>query len=155
MFSRVQKPRMPVAQGLGHSRVIAATTIADRCRQSDATPTPPLRRSLLKRFFVRWSPHIPGVIYTRRNFDGPMTTCDYKAVELPENGSCGGYIRPGWNVNQLCRGRRLTNRRIAHYARLGWYSAEFRQARRELAERKQTMREGNFVHTEGRLIFSP
>jgi hypothetical protein len=42
----------------------------------------------------------------------------------------------------------LTDARIEHYRKLGWYSAEQRQARR-------ARRKGNYVLDGDRLIYSP
>lgn len=63
-----------------------------------------------------------------------------------------------WNVGKLVRGAKLTDKRISFYAKRGWYSAEFRNARRELMRGKQarqSKREGSFLNDGGRLIYSP
>ena len=65
-------------------------------------------------------------------------------------------IRSGWNVGHLLRGKPLTDTRIRHYERLGYYDAGFRAARREMWQRRKTRREGNFeTAADGRLIFRP
>lgn len=60
-------------------------------------------------------------------------------------------------------GRLLTDRDIAKYERQGYYTSEFKEARRELMERKavkrkarETRREGNFlVFSDGHKVYSP
>ena len=48
----------------------------------------------------------------------------------------------------------LTDRKIEKYAADGWYSEEFRKARRELRNKKK--RVGNFLECQdGRFIYSP
>lgn len=49
------------------------------------------------------------------------------------------------------RGRLLTDRDIEKYERMGYYSAEFKEARRALWAKRKT----NFVSREGRLIYCP
>jgi len=63
-----------------------------------------------------------------------------------------------WNESRLRLGSPLTDKRIAKYAREGWYSADFRLARRELwakQAQKRAKREGNFDIVDGRLIYRP
>lgn len=56
-------------------------------------------------------------------------------------------------------GRRLTDKRIAHYQNLGFYSDAFHQARRALMQKKAAQRQardGNFILApDGRRIYSP
>lgn len=69
-----------------------------------------------------------------------------------------GHIRPSWNVTRMILRKRLTDRKIAQYEREGYYSPEIKAARRELwAKRaaKRAQRDGNFIVSEGRPIFSP
>ena len=68
-------------------------------------------------------------------------------------------IRSSWNEARLSVRKRLTDRKIAEYERRGFYSEEYREARRELwakqAAKRQSLRNGNFVERDGRLIYSP
>lgn len=68
-------------------------------------------------------------------------------------------IRSAWKEFAMMRRGRLTDRKIAQYERKGFYSAEYRAARKELMERKakkQLNRSGNFdVAGDGRLIYNP
>ncbi len=68
-------------------------------------------------------------------------------------------VPSGWNEARLMRRAPLTDRKIARYEKLGYYSPEYRAARRELQERKafkRHMRQGNFDVAEGgRLIYRP
>jgi len=67
------------------------------------------------------------------------------------------HIRSAWNIGAMLRRGKLTDRKIAQYEKLGYYSAEFRQARRDLQERKRKRRrEGSFdVTDDGRMIYNP
>lgn len=53
----------------------------------------------------------------------------------------------------------LTDKQITKYIEQGYYSAEFKDARRQYMENKQKKREakraGNFMTSEGRMIYSP
>jgi len=53
----------------------------------------------------------------------------------------------------------LTDKRIDFYKERGWYSSEFREARRELQamkQKRQAKRSGNFIEMiDGSLVFSP
>jgi len=57
--------------------------------------------------------------------------------------------------------RPLTDKKIASYESRGFYSPEFREARRELMARKAAkaakyqQRQGNFIKIDGRLVYSP
>jgi hypothetical protein len=68
-------------------------------------------------------------------------------------------IRSGWNEGLMILKGPLTDKAIEKYKKLGYYSKEMRDARRELQARKaakRMKREGNFlVANDGRLIFSP
>lgn len=65
------------------------------------------------------------------------------------------HLRSSWNQARLVVGKKLTDRKIRQYEQRGYYSNEFRQARREAWERKQSKREGNFTLRDGRMIYSP
>lgn len=57
-------------------------------------------------------------------------------------------------------GKLLSDKRIRKYERMGFYTAEFKRQRKEVAARRQarnrSAREGNFVKADdGRLIYSP
>lgn len=65
------------------------------------------------------------------------------------------HIRPGWNETRLLIRGRLTDKKIEHYRKRGWYSQAFKEARRELMEKKRSKRSGAFLEHEGRLIYSP
>ena len=70
-------------------------------------------------------------------------------------------VRSGWNEQMLTRGDVLDDRAVAKYAAAGYYSAGYREARRELQERRKAQaearakRSGNFVQEGGRLIYRP
>lgn len=66
-------------------------------------------------------------------------------------------IRSAWNVAALLRGKKLTDKQIAKYEKLGYYSAEFRRERRAAWERaRKRRREGSFdVSEDGRMIYNP
>jgi hypothetical protein len=66
-------------------------------------------------------------------------------------------IRAGFRPDILIRRGKLTNQKIARYEKLGYYSANFRQARRELWSRRAAKRRsGNFDLTDdGRMIYRP
>lgn len=55
----------------------------------------------------------------------------------------------------------LTDKQIERYRKMGFYSAEFKQARKELQDmrkrrRDERRRDGNFVKDgEGRMIYAP
>lgn len=70
------------------------------------------------------------------------------------------YKAPGCYENIV--GKPLTDRRISHYEANGWYSAEMRAARKEIAAKrkmdkiKKAKRSGNFdIADDGRLIYRP
>lgn len=68
-------------------------------------------------------------------------------------------IRSGWNEHHMARRAKLTDKKIKHYQDLGYYSADFKEARRELwekkAARRAAKRDGNFDLVEGRMIYRP
>ena len=66
-------------------------------------------------------------------------------------------IRAGFRSDVLIRRGKLTDQKIARYEKLGYYSADFRQARRELWNRRAAKRRsGNFDLTDdGRMIYRP
>lgn len=69
------------------------------------------------------------------------------------------YKGQRWPENRV-RGL-LTDRKIEQYRREGFYSPEWRAARREIWAKRQKKREpkenrdGNFLKIDGRLIYSP
>jgi len=65
-----------------------------------------------------------------------------------------GRVRGGWQVHNMSRRGYLTDKQIDYYASQGFYSEEFREARRRHHEKKRS-RSGNWVTQEGRLIYSP
>lgn len=69
------------------------------------------------------------------------------------------HIRTSWNSTRFLIRGKLTDKAIEKYREKGWYSQEFRDARRELMQKKQAKRakrDGSFLITdEGRMIYSP
>lgn len=69
-------------------------------------------------------------------------------------------IRTGWYGTPI-RGRILTDKLIEKYRSLGYYSVEYREARKKLMQRKATTKafnraSGNFFQgADGRLIYNP
>lgn len=67
-------------------------------------------------------------------------------------------IRCAWLESHMMRRGKLTDRKIAQYEREGFYSVEYKAARKELQERKakkRSNRDGNFVLEGGRMIYDP
>lgn len=68
-------------------------------------------------------------------------------------------LRSSWNAGLMILKGRLTDRKIDEYRRRGFYSADFREKRREIQQRKaarRARREGNFVvDNRGAAIYSP
>ncbi len=71
-------------------------------------------------------------------------------------------IRSGWNESLMILKGRLTDRLIQRYQKMGFYSEEMRQARRDRQEKKKArrmkamQRDGNFlVGRDGERIYSP
>lgn len=65
------------------------------------------------------------------------------------------HIRSGWNIGRLMQRGKLTDRKIAQYEKAGYYSAEFRKARKDLQVRRRR-REGGFeISEDGRMIYNP
>jgi len=68
-------------------------------------------------------------------------------------------ISGSWNPNRFLIGGKLTDKAISNYQERGWYTSEFKEARRELMEKKRIKREGkrtgSFIEKKGRLIYSP
>lgn len=72
-------------------------------------------------------------------------------------------IKSGWNPSRMLMRGPLTDKKIEAYRKQGWYTGAFREARKEMMDRKaakrrayQERRDGNFiVGSDGRLIFSP
>ncbi len=65
-----------------------------------------------------------------------------------------GRIGASWNTQALARRGYLTDKKIAEYQKKGFYSAEYRSARKKLMEQK-AKRKGNFVERDGSLVYSP
>lgn len=68
-------------------------------------------------------------------------------------------IRSGWNEGKLLGKGDLTDKKIAKYEDKGWYDAEFKLARKQLMEKRQSKRmtrEGNFlIREDGSKIYQP
>ena len=74
--------------------------------------------------------------------------------ELPYEKTLG-RVKASWNIAAIMGRGELTDRKIDKYIKAGFYSAEFREARRALMAKK-AKRQGNFIQTEsGKLIYSP
>jgi hypothetical protein len=67
------------------------------------------------------------------------------------------HMRSSWNETRMVMRGPLTDRAIARYQQAGWYSEEFRQARRDRMHRKAgVQRQGNWLTREdGQSIYSP
>ena len=85
------------------------------------------------------------------------------------------YLRPAWNPTLILRRGLLTDRKITRYIKLGFYSAEYRQARKERMAIRQgslrpgsgqagqakrqhlppSTRQGNFISQDGRTVYCP
>lgn len=69
--------------------------------------------------------------------------------------SMGGNMGNPWRSSKLMGAGELTDRKIEKYRELGFYSEEYRTARRERMKRKST-RVGNFIKSnDGKLIYCP
>jgi hypothetical protein len=69
-----------------------------------------------------------------------------------------GRLPSTWRSAGLVRRGLLTDRKISQYIKAGWYSAEFRKARKDFTARRNSARlkrQGNFDIIEGRLIYRP
>lgn len=67
-----------------------------------------------------------------------------------------GKIRSSWNETRLAKRGKLTDKKIDQYSKAGFYSAEYRQARKDLRQKKaKATRVGNYIETDGRFIYSP
>lgn len=68
-------------------------------------------------------------------------------------------IKSSWNEAKLVIRGQLTDKKIAQYAKRGFYDEDFREARRELwakrKARREGARQGSFIERDGRLIYSP
>lgn len=66
-------------------------------------------------------------------------------------------IRSSWNAERLAQRGYLTDKIIERRIKEGWYSDEFRKARREMmaAAAAAKRRKGNFEEVDGRLIYRP
>lgn len=66
------------------------------------------------------------------------------------------HIRSSWNPTRLLMRGPLTDKKIEKYAKRGWYSEEFREARRGLMQRKALKRDGAFfIRSDGSKVYSP
>jgi len=79
-----------------------------------------------------------------------------------EHGDVGEYssqrIRSAWSEGRLIGRGPLTDKKIAKYDKAGWFSAEFKEARKRLMVKKQSARarrDGNFDIVDGRMIYRP
>lgn len=63
-------------------------------------------------------------------------------------------FKPGFKPHLAILRGPLTDRKITRYAKQGFYSEEFREFRRKTMQKK-SRRQGNFVQTDGRFIYSP
>lgn len=97
-----------------------------------------------------------------------ITNRDHDDRLRAEGVSIAGRVRNAWNPEKMARRGVLTDKRIRHYIKLGYYTAEFKEARRKLMQRKVAhikmnraadtfieKRIGNFIEQDGRLIYSP
>jgi len=65
-------------------------------------------------------------------------------------------VRCGWNEAGFARGEKLTDKQVEKYEAAGYYSADLKAARRELADKrakKRAERDGNFDAVDGRLVY--
>lgn len=71
----------------------------------------------------------------------------------------GHYTAGSWKPERLMVGSILTDKKIAKYQKLGFYSQEYRDARRDQMIKKglirPSKREGSFLEHDGRMIYSP
>lgn len=72
---------------------------------------------------------------------------------------CHRRIGSAWKPHVFVMKGPLTDKKIEQYRAAGYYSKEFREARKELMQQKaakRQKREGNFnVAEDGRLIYAP
>jgi hypothetical protein len=74
-----------------------------------------------------------------------------------------GRINSSWNSSKLALRGMLTDRKIAKYKAAGFYTAEYREARKKAMAKKAFAynaaktfeRKGNFTEIAGRLIYTP
>jgi hypothetical protein len=74
---------------------------------------------------------------------------------IPSNIDPASYPIRSVSFSIAMRGRLLTDRDISKYAAKGYYSAEFREARKTLWQNRAQKRKSNFVSRDGRLIYCP
>lgn len=67
----------------------------------------------------------------------------------------GGRMNPSWNEARMIVRGKLTDKKVARYEKMGFYSLEYRKLRKERMEKKAKARTSNFVENSGRLIYSP
>jgi len=65
------------------------------------------------------------------------------------------HVRTGWSRAIGFSNGPLTDRKIEKYRTQGYYSQEFKEARKKLQAMRRGKREGNFTRTVERLIYSP
>lgn len=86
--------------------------------------------------------------------------CDEELRRMGIDPKLPSGIRSAWKPQQLIRRGPLTDRKLAKYEKLGWFSPEFKKARKEAMDKKSFKKEmnracGPFFEREGRLIYSP
>lgn len=64
-------------------------------------------------------------------------------------------VRSAWNESALIKGKILTDKKILKYENLGFYSAEYRQLRKDKMAARKMKRRGNFVELDGAWIYCP
>lgn len=65
------------------------------------------------------------------------------------------HVRTGWSRAIGFSNGPLTDRKIEKYRKAGYYSQEFKEARKKLQAMRRGKREGNFTRSGERLIYSP
>lgn len=69
--------------------------------------------------------------------------------------SIEGRIKASWNSPKLSLRGPLTDRKIKAYQKAGFYSAEYKEARKRIMDKNRLRRTGNFIEVGGRLIYTP
>lgn len=67
-------------------------------------------------------------------------------------------LRSGWNPSAMLIRGKLTDKQIDRYIKAGYYSSDYRKARKEYWKKKAERRRrfGNFEQAEdGRLVYNP
>jgi len=63
-------------------------------------------------------------------------------------------LRASGGFDNVVRGK-LTDRKIEQYIKEGYYTAEFKEERKKLMDRKRARRQGNFNLVDDRMIYNP